>query len=229
MLKRAFYLALALLLTALLCGCLNQSPAVESGGVKAEVTIVVTRDFGKELLLEREIEIEPDTSALDALQMVADVETKYGGGFVSSINGISLEYGGANKSKKDWFFYINGVASNMGAKDYILQDGDVEHWDFKDWSYHQFVPAIIGNFPQPFQSGYQGNLKPTVVVYEEAFIKEAQSLAEKLKESGISKVSATRHDLLSDEAKEQSNLIIIAGPENEIISELNSRHKKLGF
>ena len=191
--------------------------------------MVVTRDFGRELILEQKVEIEADTSAMAALQMVADVETKYGGGFVASINGISTEYAGANKSKADWFFYINGIAVNIGARDYILHAGDVEHWDFRVWSYHQFIPAIIGDFPQPFQSGYRDKLKPTSVVYEEAFSSEAEALVEKMKNYGITEVQAIRCDQLPDEAKGNSNLIIVAVPDNTLISELNNAHKKLGF
>ncbi len=191
--------------------------------------MVVTRDFGRDLILEQEIELEAGTSAMAALQMVADVETKYGGGFVSSINGISSEYAGANQSKTDWFFYINGIAGNTGAGDYILRAGDIEHWDFRAWNYHQFVPAIIGDFPQPFQSGYQDKLKPTAVVYEEAFSSEAEALAERLNKYGVTEISAVRCDLLTDEARENSNLIIVALPDNTLISELNKAHKKLGF
>jgi len=234
MFKRATYIIAALLLASLLWGCTTQlSPEndnpTNSEPAKAKATVVVTQDFGRELILEQKTEIEADTSAMAALQMVADVETKYGGGFVSSINGISSEYEGAGKSKKDWFFYINGIASNIGARDYILRDGDMEHWDFRGWSYHQFIPAIIGDFPQPFQSGYQDELKPTSVVYEEAFSAEAEALVKKLEIYGVTKVSAVPYDLLSDEAKGNSNLIIIAVLDNTLISELNNAHKKLGF
>ena len=235
MLKRAHYTIAVLLLVSLLCSCSTQLSSPENDNpansepAKAKATVVVTRDFGRELILEQKIEIEADTSAMAALQMVADVETKYGGGFVSSINGISSKYEGENKSKKDWFFYINGIASNIGARDYILRNGDVEHWDFRVWSYQQFIPAIIGDFPQPFWGGYQDKLKPTSVVYEEAFSAEAESVTEKLKGYGVTEVSAIRYDLLSDEAKRNSNLIIIAIPDNMLISELNNAHKRLGF
>jgi len=228
MVKRAFCLIFALLLTAILCGCPAQPADVENNE-PARVTVVVTRDFGKELILEEEIELKPDTDAMEALQAVADVETKYGGGFVQAINGISSEYEGAGNSKRDWFYYINGIAINLGAKDYVLEDGDVEHWDFRGWSYLQFVPAIIGDFPQPFLSGSARKLKPTAVAYEEPFLEEAEALARKLHECGVAEVLAIRYEHLSDKTKEQSNLIIIAGAENELISELNEVHKKLGF
>jgi hypothetical protein len=193
------------------------------------VTVIVTKDFGKELILEREIAIEPGTNAMEALQMVAGIETKYGGGFVSSINGTSSEYGGASSSKNDWFFYINGISSNVGPNDYILREGDIEHWDFRDWSYQQFVPAVIGDYPQPFLSGFKGNAVPTVVVYDAPFSEVAASLAENLKAAGVTQISTITADQLSEETKEQSNLIIIANPQNGLISELNSLHKRLGF
>ncbi len=233
MVKRALTSILPLLMIALLCSCASSSPAAESnrpaaGDTENTATVVVTRDFGRELVLEQKIEIEADTSAMAALQMVADVETKYGGGYVGAINGISSESGEADK-KKDWFFYVNGIASNLGARDYILQNGDVEHWDFRDWSYQQFIPAIIGDFPQPFLSGYLDKKKSTLVVYEPAFSTGAEALAAMMQEYGIAEVSAIRSDLLADEAKENSNLIIIAARENPLISELNKVHKKLGF
>ena len=234
MLNRAHYISAVLLLASLFCGCSNQLPPkndnpTNSEQTKTKVTVVVTQNFGRELILEQKIESGSDTSAIDALQIVADVETKYGGYFVSSINGISSECEGESQSKKDWFFYINGIASNIGARDYILRDGDVEHWDFRAWSYHQFIPVIIGDFPQPFQSGYQNKLKPTLVVYEEAFPAEAETLVKKLEGYGVTEVSAVSYGLLSNEAKENSNLIIIAVPHNILISELNNAHKKLGF
>ena len=234
MLRRVHYITVVLLLTSLISGCsaqvaLENTNPTNNEPVEAQATVVIAQDFGKELILERKVNIGADNSAMAALQMVADVETKYGGGFVSSINGISSEYEGANSNKKDWFFCINGIASNLGARDYILQDGDVEHWDFRNWSYHQFIPAIIGDFPQPFRSGYQDKLKPTSVVYEEAFSAEAEALVGKMKGYGVIEVSAVCCDLLSDEAKGNSNLIIISLLDNTLISELNKAHKKLGF
>ena len=234
MLKRTHYIIAALLLISLFWGCSTPLPPEDnnpshSEPAKAQATVVVTQDFGKQLILEQEIDLEAATSAMAALQTVADVETKYGGGFVSTINGISSECAGVSQSKTDWFFYTNGVTSNTGAGGYTLRDGDIEHWDFRAWSYHQFVPAIIGAFPQPFQSGYRDRFKPTAVVHEEAFFAEAEALAEELSGYGVAEITAVRYDLLTDAAKGNSNLIIMALPDNTLISELNKAHKKLGF
>lgn len=57
MLKKTLALLLASLLVALLSGCSTQTPVFEndksavSNDTKYTVTVVVTRDFGKELIL----------------------------------------------------------------------------------------------------------------------------------------------------------------------------------
>jgi hypothetical protein len=200
---------------------------VAAGGLDRDstATVVVTRDFGRELVLERETVIEPGTSAMEALQAVAEVATKYGGRFISSIRGIA----GGNGGTEDWFIYINGIAANVGAGDIVLRAGDVEHWDFRDWSYRQFIPAIIGDYPQPFRSGSGADALPTLVVYEEPFAAEAGSLVEALEKDGVAPVSAVGSDTLSGDARGRSNLIIIAGPGNALVSEMNKAHKQLGL
>ena len=236
MLNKLSLSILAGLLVAVLCGCSAQIPSLEVANERVdidaatpEVTVVITRDFGKEVLLKQTTGIEPDTTAMDALQMVANVETKYGGGFVSAINGVSSEYEGANRSKKDWFFYINGIASNVGARDYVLQDGDIEHWDFRNWSYHQFVPAIVGDFPHPFLNSYQRKVKPTVIVHGSEFEEYADSLAEKLVGLGVEGVSVKNEEQLSEDIQRYYNLILLGSHDNVFISELNNAHKRLGF
>jgi len=212
-----------LLLAAIFSGCPAQ-PSAE-GDEPAIVTVVVTGDFGRELILAEEIEIGEGTDAMAALQTVAGVETKYGGGFVKAINGLESQ----EASQLDWFYYINGISLSLGAKDYFLSDGDVEQWDLRDWSYRQFVPAIIGAFPQPFLNGVRGEAKPTAVVYDEPFAEEAGALAAKLEEWGVAEVTLNGAEALSEAIKEQSNLIIVGGAESGLILELNELRQKLGF
>jgi hypothetical protein len=229
MLRRVFPLVLGVLLSFSVLSCSTQRLAPETSGAvntkpsSSSIVVAVTMDFGKELVVEREVAIDSGMNAMDALRMIADVRTEYGGGFVSSINGV------ASDKKKDWFFYINGICANVGARDYILHPDDVVHWDFRDWSYQQFVSAIIGDFPQPFRNGYAGKTAPTLVVYEAPFVSEAESLVSILKDNGVSQVSAIACDQLSADSKRHSNLIVIAGAHNNLISELNNLHRKLGF
>jgi hypothetical protein len=226
MARRALPLIL-LLLAAIVAGCPAPPATTDSGG-QSKVTVAVTQDFGQKLILAKEVEIEDGTDAMTALQSAAEVETKYGGGFVQSIEGLSSEYEGGSK-KQDWLYYINGISLSLGARDYNLRDGDVEQWDFRDWSYQPMVPAIIGAFPQPFLSGVRGELKPTAVVYDPPFAEEAASLAAKLEERGVAEVTLNGAEALSNGVKRQSNLIILAGADNGLILELNQLHKKLGF
>ncbi len=88
---------------------------------------------------------------LDALSSSAEVETRYGGGFVQAIDGLA---GGESDGRADdWFFYVNGVESPVGAADYSLSDGDRVWWDHHDWATAMRVPAVVGSWPQPFVSG----------------------------------------------------------------------------
>ncbi len=63
----------------------------------------------------------------------------------------------------DWFFYVNGVESPVGAADYALHGGDSIWWDYRDWSAAEGVPAVVGSWPQPFRDGYEGRRHPVAV------------------------------------------------------------------
>jgi hypothetical protein len=240
--KRQLISIAAIILLILCSGCTTSSPTLPSyteEPQKAEpvteikpdatITLVVTSGFGKNTIFEQVINIEEGTTAMEALTRTVQVETKYDGQFVSAINNTGTEYEKASGKKKDWFFYMNGIASNIGAGSYTLANGDVEHWDYRSWGYHQFVPAVIGAFPQPFIKGFHGNVAPASVVYEAEFQACAEDLAEKLGNKGAMSITSVEYGTITDTAQKENNLIIIAGKGNELVSELNSSHKKLGF
>lgn len=215
----AIAIVIACLFAVILSGCQSQP----SGTI--EVRVIITQDFGNEIMLDKSVRLTDGSNAMDALQKVAKVETKYGGGFVEAINGVKSRY---PETKKDWFFYVNGMSANIGALDYKLHDSDVEHWDFHDWSFHAFIPAFIGDFPQPFSGGYQGKVVPTIVVYDEGFQEVAQDLITKLEKLGVESVSS-KSIVEPSYSKEHSNLILLGTKDFELISELNKNYKKLGF
>lgn len=163
---------------------------------------------------------------MEALTQSVEVETRYGGGFVNAIGGIRSQF---PEVKKDWFLYINGLQSNSGAGSYTLHPGDVEHWDFRDWSFWGFTPAIIGDFPEPFLHGYDGRVPPTVIVYDESLQEEAQSLRDYLIQLGIEDVSTTNTAGLSQDEKESCHLILVGTANCPLISELNQVYRKLGL
>jgi len=253
-LRQVISLVAITLLVALLGGCTDSVPGVGGGNIAAydnnpgpsesvpppdetgspvspgsSVSIMVTRGFSKPAILEKTVAITEDTTALDALQAVASVETKYGGGFVSSIEGLSSQYEGAGKAKEDWFFYINGISVSTGAGGYTLQDGDSQHWDYHGWSFRQFIPAIIGDFPEPFLHGFRGEVYPTVVTYQDGWEEEAGQIADRLRELGVQDVSYRGFNELSAVDKKSSNIILLGTSDFEPVRELNEPWNRLGF
>jgi len=91
------------------------------------------------------------------LQRRFTVRTRYGGGFVQSISGLS---GGGDGGRVDWFYYVNGVEAAQGAAATRLHAGDRVWWDRHDWVAAMSVPAVVGSFPEPFRSGVDGKKLP---------------------------------------------------------------------
>jgi hypothetical protein len=193
------------------------------------VELVITKDFGKELIFEDRITISSGSTAMSVLQDGVEVDTKYGGGFVNAINGISSGFEGNSGQKLDWFYYMNGMSCNMGATDYTINPGDIEHWDFRDWGYYQMTPAIIGDFPQPFVNGFNGKVYPTTIIYEIPYLGEADRLLNYLQEAGVKNINAIEINQLTELVKTGNNLILISGTGNMILEELGKAQKKLGL
>jgi len=120
-----------------------------------EVSLTVTRDYGSRLLLRaREAKAPESETAMRLLDRKADISTRYGGRFVESIDGLGGTASGGRP--RDWFFYVNGVESPVGAAEYGLHGGDRVWWDYRDWSDAMRVPAVVGSFPEPLLHGYEG-------------------------------------------------------------------------
>jgi hypothetical protein len=221
------WLTLLLLLMTALLGACSASPTEEAGTIA--VKIVATRNFGQELIFAETLELPPGTPAMAALKKVAEVETAYGGGFVNAINGISSGFTGTQQTMTDWFVYINGIQARTGALDYALNNGDIQHWDFHAWGFRQSIPAIIGDFPEPFGHGYGGKISPTIIAHAEDLAPEADSLKNRLSQLGINNISLKRLSELSMDEKESANLILLGTIDSQPISELNDIWKRLGF
>lgn len=125
--------------------------AGESTGT-AELT--VTRDHGSELLVRESEELRESDTVLRVLDRSAEVETRYGGGFVQSIDGLAG--GSEDGRRRDWFYYVNGIEAPVGSADYEPRDGDRVWWDHHDWSTAMRSPAVVGSWPEPFVRGFEG-------------------------------------------------------------------------
>jgi Domain of unknown function (DUF4430) len=150
--------AIALFLGALAAAGCGLGPGSGIG----DVQLTVTRDYGSDRVLDKAVGgvTESDT-VMRVLDRSADISTRYGGGFVQSIGGVEgEERGGASY---DWFFYVNGVESTVGAADYSLHGGEAIWWDYRDWSAAMRVPAVVGSWPEPLTGGYDGKRRPVAV------------------------------------------------------------------
>jgi hypothetical protein len=148
----------ALGLAAAVAGCGFGAGASTSG----TATLTVTRDYGSKALVEATDEdpAESDT-VIRVLDRSADIATRYGGGFVQSIDGLAgMESGGR---RYDWFFYVNGIESPVGAADVQVRGGDRIWWDYRDWTDAISVPAVVGSWPEPFAQASASQPKPVRV------------------------------------------------------------------
>jgi hypothetical protein len=146
---RGLAAALALCATAV-AGC-----GIGPGKDEGDVDLTVSRDYGGKVMLQKTDSIRESDTVLRVLDRNADISTRYGGGFVQSIDGLSGTQSGGRSS--DWFFYVNGIESPIGAAQYDPSGGDRLWWDYRDWTAAMRVPAVVGSWPEPFVHGFQGD------------------------------------------------------------------------
>ena len=145
--RRLAVLALAALAVA---GC---GPG--GGERPTEVRLTVTEGFGSRTVLDRPApDLRGEDTVMRLLQRNAKVATRYGGGFVQSINGRS---GGREDGRPvDWFYFVNGILEDEGATSVKVRPGDRVWWDRHDWTATATISAVVGSFPEPFLSGIDG-------------------------------------------------------------------------
>lgn len=154
---RGTAVAIALLLAALAAAGCGLGPGADVGSVD----LTVTREYGAVPVLQVSLGAKESDTVMRLLERNAEIETRYGGGFVHSINGVAEgERGG---DPYDWFFYVDGTESPVGAADVDVQGGERIWWDYRDWSATNHVPAVVGSWPAPFVAGVAGKRYPVVV------------------------------------------------------------------
>jgi Domain of unknown function (DUF4430) len=147
---RARSLATALALCAVAVAGCGLGPGKDEG----DVSLTVTRDYGRTVMLQKTDSIRESDTVLRVLDRNAALTTRYGGGFVQSIDGLAGTQRGGRSS--DWFFYVNGIESPIGSAQYDPSGGDRIWWDYRDWTAAMRVPAVVGSWPEPLVHGFQG-------------------------------------------------------------------------
>ena len=179
-------------------------------------TLTVTLDFGERVLLDSDA---PRTDGQDTvmrlLQRNAKVTTRYGGGFVQSIDGKGAVQGA---QPVDWMYYVNGIEAPEGAAATQVHDGDRVWWDRHTWAATQHIPAVVGSFPEPFVHGIGGKRYPVLV--ECATIGSAPCTAVSKRLGSLGVVSATNR---IGSSFTQHTIRILVGPWEAVRSDPGAR------
>lgn len=188
---RSVAVAIALLLGA---GVATAGCGVGPGEGVGDVSLTVTHDYGAEPVLPRAVdEASESDTVMRVLDREAEIETRYGGGFVSSIE--DLAEAAEDGRRYDWFFYVNGVESPIGAADFALDGGEAIWWDYRDWSAASRVPAVVGAWPQPLAGGCEGKVHPVALECRGAG-EACATAGRRLEEAGVAPVRGSPDDAI---------------------------------
>jgi hypothetical protein len=151
--------ALSTILSAAVIGGCGFGPGESSPG---EAQLRVTREFGTIPMVDATLSDPTESdNVVRFLDENAGIETSFGGNFVESIDGYAGSTSGGGD--EDWFFFVNGYYSDIGAGETDVNPGDRIWWDYRYWNAAYRVPAVVGSWPEPFLHGYVGKRYPTVV------------------------------------------------------------------
>jgi hypothetical protein len=212
---------LAVLVTCacLLAGC-GFGAGEETGG---SVTVTVSQDFGETPLAPtRRVTAREGETVMRLLQRSFEVQTRFGGGFVQEIDGVS---GGREDGKRvDWFFYVNGIEMSEGAAQRKLFPGDRVWWDHHDWETAMRVPAVVGAFPEPFRSGNGGKKLPIRIVCLDPGDRSCDEVETRLRNVGVRSVARS---ILETSVGEEV-LRILIGRWSDVRQDITARQLEAG-
>jgi hypothetical protein len=158
--RRGTVVVSALLCAALATAGCGLGPGADVGAVD----LTVTREYGAVPVLDTSVAAKESDTVMRVLEGEVDVETRYGGGFVHSIEGVAE--GSRGGDPYDWFFYVDGVEAPIGAAETDVTGGERIWWDYRDWAATNHVPAVVGSWPAPFSDGVEGERYPVAVECE---------------------------------------------------------------
>jgi hypothetical protein len=146
-----------------------------------QVSLTVTRGFGNARIASvTDAKVPGSETVMRMLERSFAVQTRYGGGFVQSINGLA-----GNASRRDWFYYVNGIEAPAGAAATTVHRGDRIWWDLHDWTATETIPAVVGSFPEPFVHGVAGKRLPTTVQCASEVTPACQKVSAELGGAGV--------------------------------------------
>jgi Domain of unknown function (DUF4430) len=176
---------LALVALLALAGC-----GLGAGRTPGAVQLAVTTGFGARALHRSgALQVRGQETVMSLLMRNYSVSTRYGGGFVQSIDGLGGEH--RDGRPVDWFYYVNGVQAPRGAAATDVHRGDRIWWDRHDWSQAEDVPAVVGSFPEPFVDGIEGRRYPLRVECAAESIAPCATVRARLRSFGVASAVAS--------------------------------------
>jgi hypothetical protein len=153
-----------------------------------QVSLTVTRGFGNARVASvTDAKVPGSETVMRMLERSFTVTTRYGGGFVQSIDGIA---GGREDGRPvDWFYYVNGIESPVGAAQRKVAAGDRIWWDRHVWQAAQRIPAVVGSFPEPFLAGEEGRRIPVKLICEPGVARSCDEVEQRLTDAGATGVA----------------------------------------
>ncbi len=228
-------LLIVLFIATLLLGACSAEPdtdAIDGPSDVPTVTLKVTKDYGREILVDQVVELEKNWAVYDLLEANTELSTEYGGSFVTGINGIMSNPKGESRKRYDWFYFVNGVSADRGIIDYALSSGDIVWWDYHAWeNMSSSNSTVIGSFPEPFVHGYNGFMGEIIIMSAKDTEDSAITLKQTLIDFGSTtvKIEAIDNNLIEN----REGPVIVIGKWDELnqfeyISELNEAYEKVG-
>lgn len=147
--------------------------------------LVISEHF-QDVVLDAQVGESESRSVLDILKDHAQVQTAFGGGYVTTIQVSEKKI--SETEGMHWFYYVNGIMAHVGAASYQAKERDHIWWDYHNWDGERFVSAVIGAWPEPFLSGYGGRTGETQIWTTAELAQEGQNLKGFLETKGAARV-----------------------------------------
>ncbi len=207
----------AALMAATIAGC-----GLGAGDAPTAINLIVTHDFGAHTVRSWSApQVRGQETVMSLLMRNATVTTRYSGGFVQSIDGLSGGEAGGRPS--DWFYYVNGVQAPQGAAATNVNPGDHIWWDLHDWSQTDSVPAVVGSFPEPFVNGIDGKRLPVRVECAVISSEPCQTVSSRLRALGVIAALAA-----IGPGDEPETLRVLVGPWTAVSGDPSTHQIELG-
>jgi hypothetical protein len=177
--NRRLLVVVGLSMLLLLASC-----GLGAGATPRAIHLTVTVGFGARAVgAQGAPHVRGQETVMSLLVRNRKVKTRYGGGFVQSIDGHAGGTRGGDPV--DWFYYVNGVEASKGAADTSVRPGDHVWWDLHDWSQTDDVRAVVGSFPEPFLHGIGGKRLPVRVECAEVNGQPCETVLTRLRAAGV--------------------------------------------